>query len=67
MKAEINEEYVLMIIPENRVEGMGIEKWYDEHVKVNQAPIVFYAEPLDKNGNTELSTPIRIGEVRVPS
>ena len=50
MKAEINEYNALMIIPENRIEGMGIEKWFDKHVKVNQADIIFIVKPLDANG-----------------
>ncbi len=49
MKAEINEHKALMIIPENRVEGMGIEKWFDEHVKVDQGGVVFCVQPLDEN------------------
>jgi len=63
MKAEINEHHVLTIIPENRIEGMGIEKWYDEHVKVDQASIVFYTEPLSVNGDTNLSIPVKRGEI----
>ncbi len=63
MKAEINECKALVIIPENRVEGMGIEKWFDEHVKVNQAPIIFCTKPLDVNG--EISIPhTKLGECR---
>ena len=49
MKAEINELKALMIIPENRVEGMGIEKWFDEHVRAGQGDVVFCTQPLDEN------------------
>ena len=49
MKAEINKFGALMLLPENRVEGMGIEKWFDEHVRTNQGDIIFCVQPLDEN------------------
>ncbi len=63
MKAEINEHKALMIIPENRAEGMGIEKWFDEHVRVNQAEILFMVNPLDEKGEI-IPSDIRLGKCK---
>ncbi len=63
MKAEINEFKALIIIPENRVEGMGIEKWFDEHVRINQAEIIFCVQPFDEDGKVRLCN-TRLGKCK---
>ena len=70
MKAEITQFGSLMIIPENQVEGMGIEKWFDEHVICNQAEILFIIKPLDKileEDKTFRAACTRIGRIGLPN
>lgn len=63
MKAEINENQQLLILPENGTEAMGLEAWCDRFLE-RGGLIGFLLTSLEPDGKIEPSSPIRTGEVR---
>ncbi len=62
MKAEINKNQQILILPENGAEAMGLEEWCDRFLE-NGGSIGFILTPIDTDGNIESTTSIRIGKV----
>ncbi len=61
MKAEINKNKQLLILPENGTEALGLEAWCDRFLS-HGGQMGFILEPLDE-GKIRPSSKMRCGEV----
>ncbi len=62
MKAEINKNKQILILPENGAEAMGLEAWCDRFFE-NSGEIGFVLTPLNKDGNIEPTSSCRVGKI----